>query len=72
MKHLLPALLIAALASPGFAGGPVIVEDAEEVVAEAAGSGNLLVPLLAVLVIGLALSGGSDRGDQCNREIVKC
>ena len=60
MKRTLTATLIASLAAPAFAGGPVVIEEAEEVVAEA-GSGNMIVPLLLLLAIGIAVAdGGND------------
>jgi hypothetical protein len=68
MNRLLPALLIAALATPGFAGGPVVLEEPEEVVANAATSANLIVPLLLVLAIGIAVSSGDGDDDRC----IKC
>jgi hypothetical protein len=72
MTRLLPALLIAALATPGFAGGPVVIEEAEEVVADAATSANLIVPLLLVLAIGLAVASGDGDDDRCSTAISKC
>jgi hypothetical protein len=65
MKPTLTATLIATLAAPSFAGGPVIIAEEQEVVAEAPASSlnSALVPLLLVLAIGLAVSsgGGSDK-----------
>jgi hypothetical protein len=58
MKKTLTATLVAALAAPAFAGGPVIIEDTE-VVAERPASGFLL-PLLAVVAIGLLVASGDD------------
>jgi hypothetical protein len=62
MKATLTAALIAALAAPAMAGGPVVVEDETEVVAEkpASSLGGFLIPLLAVAVIAVALSGDDD------------
>jgi len=54
----LTATLVAALAAPTFAGGPVLLEDTE-VVAERPAS-NILIPLLAVVAIGLLISSGDD------------
>lgn len=64
MKRLVAAALVSTLAfSAGLvhAGGPVIVDDADEVVPEAAGSS---VGILPILLIGVALCavlcGGDD------------
>ena len=67
MKSTLTAGLIAALATPALAGGPVIVPEEPEVVSDQAGSGNLLVPLLLVLAIGAVIA--SDNGDDPVRPI---
>ncbi|WP_295079055.1 hypothetical protein [Tabrizicola sp.] len=58
MNKTLTATLVAALAAPAFAGGPVLLEDTE-VVAERPAS-NILIPLLAVVAIGLLISSGDD------------
>lgn len=58
MNKTLTATLIAALASPALAGGPVLLEE-QEVVAERPAS-NILLPLLAVVAIGLLISSGDD------------
>ncbi len=58
MKKTLTAALMAALAAPAMAGGPVLLED-QEVVAERPASG-LLIPLLAVVAIGLLISNDDD------------
>lgn len=58
MKKTLTATLVAALASPALAGGPVILEE-PEAVAERPAS-NILLPLLAVVAIGVLLSSGGD------------
>ncbi len=64
MKTALTATLIAALAAPAMAGGPVIVEEEIEVVAEKPASSVGALPLILLLAIGIAIaSGGSnDRG----------
>jgi len=61
MRILKAAALAALVASPSFAGGiaePVIER---EVVAQDAGSSSagILVPLLLLVLIGVAISGGS-------------
>lgn len=58
MKHL---LLIAFLATPTYAGGPVIVEDATE----AAPAGHSLKDALPMILIGLAIAAIAS-GDNCN------
>lgn len=58
MKKTLTAALVAALAAPAMAGGPVLLED-QEVVAERPASG-LLIPLLAVVAIGLLITSNDD------------
>ena len=58
MKKTLTATLVAALATPALAGGPVILEE-PEVVAERPAS-NILLPLLAVVAIGVLVSSGDD------------
>jgi len=58
LKKTLTATLVAALASPAFAGGPVLLEE-PEVVAERPAS-TILVPLLAVVAIGLLISSNDD------------
>ena len=61
MKSALTATLIAALAAPAMAGGPVIVEEEIEVVAEKPASSVGALPLLLLLAIGIAVaSGGGD------------
>ena len=68
MKRTLTATLIAALAAPAFAGGPVVIEEAEEV-APAETSGNMIVPILMLLAIGIAVASGDndDRGYNSGR-----
>lgn len=58
MKQTLTATLIAALASPALAGGPVVLEEAE-VVAERPSS-NIFIPLLAVVAVGLLLANDDE------------
>ncbi|WP_305544251.1 hypothetical protein [Tabrizicola sp.] len=57
----LTATLICALTTPGFAGGPVIVDEESEIVAErpASSMNQALIPLLFLVAIGIAASGGS-------------
>lgn len=58
MKKTLTATLMAALAAPAMAGGPVVLEETE-VVAERPTS-NIIIPLLAVVAIGLLITSGDD------------
>lgn len=58
MKKCLTATLVAALATPAMAGGPVIVEDTE-VVAERPAS-NILIPLIAVVAIAVLIGKDDD------------
>ncbi|MDP3195808.1 hypothetical protein [Tabrizicola sp.] len=61
MKKTVTATLLCALATPSFAGGPVIIAEDPEVVAERpASSLNPIVPLLILLAIGIAVSGNDD------------
>lgn len=53
--------LILALATPIYAGGPVLIEDTTETVApDRARNGWVLPVLLGVLAIGLIANGGGD------------
>lgn len=61
MKRILTAALIAGLATPALAGGPVIVEDTEVVVEKNPSSG-LVLPLVLAIVVGVALLGNDDEG----------
>lgn len=75
MKALLTAALIATLAVPAFAGGPVIVEDVSEVVAEgpASSMGMALPLILLVAVVALVASGDNEDGkQQCGKDAVVC
>lgn len=61
MNKTLTATLICALAAPALAGGPVLVEEEAEVVAERpASKGGAIVPLLLLLAVAVAVanSGG--------------
>lgn len=58
MKKTLTATLVAALAAPAMAGGPVLLEDTE-VVAERPAT-NIVIPLLAVVAIGLLIASNDD------------
>lgn len=72
MKALLTAALIATLAVPAFAGGPVIVEDVAEVVAEgpASSMGMALPLILLVAVVALVASGDDEDGkEQCGAAV---
>jgi len=61
MKALTTALLIACLALPVHAGGPVIIEDATEAAPLVRSHNNRLVPiLLGLAVAAIILGGGSD------------
>ena len=63
MKTLLSATLAATLAlsaGTAYAGGPVIIVDEPEVVAEKPRSGALLPLLLVGVVLCVALCGGDD------------
>lgn len=67
MKATLTATLIASLAAPAFAGGPVIIEDTTEVVAEKPASSVGALPLVILLAVTLiAVTGGGDEED-CGR-----
>ena len=74
MKALLTAALIASLAVPAFAGGPVIVEDVSEVVAEGpASSMGAILPLILLVAIVVAVSGGDDDEKQaCKAAVIIC
>ena len=63
MKAALTATLIAALAAPAMAGGPVVVEEEIEVVAEKPASSIGALPLILLLAIGIAVASGG--GDDC-------
>jgi hypothetical protein len=63
MNRTLTAALIAALATPAMAGGPVVVEE-EEVVAAAPARGDMIVPILLLVAIGFAVASGSNE-DRC-------
>lgn len=70
MNKTLTATLIAALASPALAGGPVLLEE-QEVVAERPAS-NILLPLLAVVAIGLLISSGDDEDPAPAPSCISC
>jgi hypothetical protein len=82
-SFLLPALLITALAFPSFAGGPVVIPEEPEVVAEEPTSAVGILPLLLVgVVLCVALCGGSNDTrrtpepepdpEPCGKTIVEC
>lgn len=58
MKRTLTATLVAALAAPALAGGPVLLEEPEVVAARPAS--GILLPLLAVVAIGLLISSNDE------------
>ena len=63
MKAILAPILAATLAisaSTAYAGGPVVVVEEPEVVAEAPASGAILPLLLVGIALCVALCGGSD------------
>jgi hypothetical protein len=84
MKHLLTtAALVAALANPTFAGGPVIAAEEPEVVAEEPASAVGILPLLlvgVVLCVALCGGGGDDRRppepepepEPCGKTVTEC
>ncbi len=63
MKKTLTATLMAALAAPAMAGGPVLLEDTE-VAAERPAS-NIILPLIAVVAIGLLIASDDDPAPTC-------
>ena len=66
MNKLLVPVLAAAMAisaSTAYAGGPVIVEEEPEVVAESPTSGMILPLLLVGIALCVALCGGDDDDD---------
>jgi len=63
MKTTLTATLIAALASPVMAGGPVIVEEEIEIVAERPASSVGVLPILIAIAIGVAVFSSGDDDD---------
>ena len=58
VKKTLTATLVAALAAPALAGGPVLLEEPEVVAARPAS--GILLPLLAVVAIGLLISSNDE------------
>jgi hypothetical protein len=63
MKTILAPILAASLAisaSTAFAGGPVVVAEEPEVVAESPSSGAILPLLLVGIALCVALCGGDD------------
>lgn len=66
MNKTLTATLICALATPAIAGGPVIIAEEPEIVAQAPASSinPIIIPLLLLVAIGIAASGGGN-GDTC-------
>jgi hypothetical protein len=63
MKTTLTATLIAALASPVMAGGPVIIEEEIEIVAERPASSVGVLPILIAIAIGVAVFSSGDDDD---------
>ncbi|WP_103256124.1 hypothetical protein [Tabrizicola aquatica] len=63
-KTLTATLLCALAATPALAGGPVVIEDETEVVAERPGN-SILVPLLILLAVGVIASSGGDDTEEC-------
>lgn len=59
MKTTLTAALIATLAAPVMAGGPVIIEEMEAVAERPASSVGIL-PILIAVAIGVALMSSDD------------
>lgn len=51
---------LAVASSALYAGGPVVVEDEVVVEAKPASSGDALIPLLLLAVIGLAIAASDD------------
>lgn len=68
MKKLFAPILAATLAlsaSTAFAGGPVIIEEEVEVVAEKPGSSIGILPIIIIgIALCAALCGGDDDGRQ--------
>jgi hypothetical protein len=63
MKHFIAPILAATLAmsaSTAFAGGPVVVVEEPEVVADSPASGAILPLLLVGIALCVALCGGDD------------
>jgi hypothetical protein len=63
MKHFIAPILAATLAisaTTAFAGGPVVVVEEPEVVAESPASGAILPLLLVGIALCVALCGGDD------------
>jgi hypothetical protein len=71
MKKLLTstlAMLVAVSATTAHAGGPVIVEEEPEVVADAPASGAILPLLLVGIALCVALCGGDDDDEPASSE----
>lgn len=61
----LTATLACALATPAIAGGPVVIREEPEIMAERpASSINPIVPLLLLVAIGIAVAAGGN-GEDC-------
>ena len=60
MKLLTTAALILSLATPTFAGGPVLVEDATEAAPLVRSHNNRLVPILLGIAVAAIILGGND------------
>lgn len=71
MKAILAPILAATLAisaSTAYAGGPVIVAEEPEVVADSPASGAILPLLLVGIALCVALCGGDDDDDPAPQE----
>lgn len=64
MKATLTATLIAALAAPAMAGGPVIIEDTTEVVTDKPATSIGVLPIVLILTVALVAASGG--GDDCS------
>lgn len=61
MKRTLTATLIAALATPSFAGGPVLPVEEPEVIAEKPSSRiNPIIPILLLVAVGILVGQSTD------------
>jgi predicted anti-sigma-YlaC factor YlaD len=72
MKKLLAPIVAASLAfttSMAMAGGPVVIQDDVEVVAEKSGSSVGILPVILVAVALCAALCGSDEPDRCTAAV---
>ena len=71
MNKVLAAALASTMlvsASTAFAGGPIVIEEEMEVVAEKPASSIGILPLLLIpIILCVALCGGDDDEDEINR-----